>query len=349
MDEEKADLEKFDNINPDIKIAQKNYNFSKSKEFPKKNNCNFPSAYTILIILEFIIFILTYIIPKGKFNTIEYDKNKNVFIVNIYNKTSNPTTVNFEGTQKTLDKLKMNIKFDNFRLGYIKKPIAIPNTYTRLDNEENLNFFKLFSFPIHGLINSSDIGFVLMMIGGCLNLLKEMNSLSSGIEVLSEASKGHEFILMICIFLLISIGATTLGIAEEILSFYPILMPIFLKNGLDGALAGASLYFGSIIGTMFSTLNPFAVVIASYSAGINFIDGVIFRVIGFVIGDIITIGYFIYYHKKIKANPQKSAIFDIKNEIYGKFLIKKEKNINKTNLNNTNDETAQLKEKKKTN
>ena len=346
MDEEKIDLEKFDKIHPEIIINQENYNFSKSKEIPKKKNCHFPSAYTILIILEFIVFIFIYIIPKGKFHTIEYDSNKNVFIINIYNITSNPALVILEGNQKTLDNLKMNIKFENFKLGYIKKPIAIPNTYTRLDNEENLNFFKLFSFPIYGLINSSDIGFVLMMIGGCLNLLKEMNSLSSGIEVLSEASKGHEFILMICIFLLISIGATTLGIAEEILSFYPILMPIFLKNGLDGALAGASLYFGSIIGTMFSTLNPFAVVIASYSAGINFIDGVIFRVIGFVIGDIITIGYFIYYHKKIKANPQKSAIFDIKNEIYGKFLIKKEKNINKTNLNNTNDETAQLKKKK---
>ena len=97
---------------------------------------------------------------------------------------------------------------------------------------------------------------------------------------------------------------------------------------------------------MFSTLNPFAVVIASYSAGINFIDGVIFRVIGFVIGDIITIGYFFYYHKKIKTNPQKSAIFDIKNEIYNKFLNKSVKANNNAILNNINDETAQLKEKK---
>lgn len=97
---------------------------------------------------------------------------------------------------------------------------------------------------------------------------------------------------------------------------------------------------------MFSTLNPFAVVIASYSAGINFIDGVIFRVIGFIIGSIITIGYFLYYHKKIKANPQKSAIFEIKNEIYDKFLKKLETNNNNDISNNINDETAQLKQKK---
>ena len=58
MDEEKIDLEKFDKIHPEIIINQENYNFSKSKEIPKKKNCHFPSAYTILIILEFIVIII---------------------------------------------------------------------------------------------------------------------------------------------------------------------------------------------------------------------------------------------------------------------------------------------------
>ena len=111
---------------------------------------------------------------------------------------------------------------------------------------------------------------------------------------------------------------------EEILSFYPVLMPIFLKSGLDGALAGASLYFGSVIGTMFSTVNPFAVVIGSYSAGINFIDGIVLRVIGFILGDALVIGYFFFYHKRIKADPQKSAVYDIKEELIEKYLKDKE-------------------------
>ena len=348
MDIEINTFENFDNL--DISSVNKLLNDdktsssdpSKPKEYNSKNKrrCHFPTAYTILIILEFILFILTYIIPKGKFNTIEYDSDKEIFKVNIYNKTSNPKTKEFNATQEILEKFGINIEIDNFKLGYIKKPISIPNTYTYLEEEENTNFFNLFVFPIYGMIDSSDIGFFLMMLGGCINLLLEMKSLTSGMEALSRCTKGHEFILLICAFILISIGGTTIGMAEEIISFYPVLMPIFLKSGLDPALAGASLYFGSIIGTMFSTVNAFAVVIASYSAGINFVDGIIFRIIAFILGDALTIGYFFYYYKKVKNNPLKSVVYDIIDEIQDKFLKKTEE---KKELPNIYDEETSLK------
>ena len=325
-EDENNDLEKFDVIEPEFTINRiRTVSFLVENEDLKKKGCHFPSAYVILSILEFIIFILTYIIPKGKFNTIEYDSKTESFIVKIYNKTSIPTLVTYEGSKKTLDDLKIKIEFDNFKLGHIKNPVSIPNTYTQLEDEENLNFFKLFVFPIYGMINACDIGFFLMMIGGVINLLIKMKSLESGFESLSRITKGHEFILLICVFILISIGGTTIGMAEEIFSFYPVLMPIFLNSGLDAALAGGSLYFGSVIGNMFSTVNTFSVVIASYSAGITFIDGIIFRIIVFIIGDALTIGYFFFYYKKVKENPLKSPVYEIKDEIYDKFNKIKER------------------------
>ena len=193
------------------------------------------------------------------------------------------------------------------------------------------------------MIESADIAFILIMIGGCINLLVEMNSLKSGMEALGRITKGHEIILLISAFILISIGGTTFGMSEEILSFYPVLMPIFLKSGIDGALAGASLYYGSVIGSMFSTINPFAVVIGSYSAGINFIDGIVLRVIGYIIGDAIVIAYFIFYHKRVKADPSRSAVFDIKDELMDKYLKKEEKQ-NEGNEIKINDEETPLKE-----
>ena len=321
MEEDNTTIEKASIINQEKLMNEELIkDSSEPKKDPKKKSCYFPSAYTILIVLEFIIFILTYIIPKGKFDTIEYDFDTEDFILKIYNKTSTPIIEHRNGTQETLDELGINIKLENFQLGYIKKPISIPNSYTRLEDEENNNFFNLFALPLYGMIDSADIGFVLMMIGGCINILIEMNALTSGMEALSRVTKGHEIILLIALFVLISIGGTTFGLAEETLSFYPVLMPIFLKSGLDGALAGASLYFGSIVGVMFSTVNTFAVVIASSSAGINFVDGISFRVIGYVLGDLLVIGYFVYYSRTIKKYPEKSAVYDIRDEINKKFL-----------------------------
>ena len=125
-------------------------------------------------------------------------------------------------------------------------------------------------------------------------------------------------------------------------------MPIFLKSGLDPALAAGSLYFGSIIGTIFSTVNAFAVVIGSYSAGINFIDGIVFRVIGFILADALIIGFFIFYHIRVKAAPERSAVYDIKEEIMDTFLKKKEDSTDE-NSNKLSDEEEQLKESSNSN
>ena len=187
--------------------------------------------------------------------------------------------------------------------GYIKKPISIPNTYQSLD-DENTSFFDLFLYPILGLIQSADIGFFLMIIGGIINILTEMNALSAGMEALSRLTKGREFLLAILVFILISIGGSTFGMCEEILLFFPILMPIFLKNGLDGILAMAPLYLGSLVGNMFSTTIAFQAVLDSYSAEINFIEGLKFRTINFVIGDIITIIYFIFIIEELGEMKQ---------------------------------------------
>ena len=321
MEEENHNIEKFDVIEPQLP-AESTPKVEQPENPPeeKKKRCTyFPSAYTILLCLELVVFILTYIIPKGKFNTIEYDSSTEKFIINKYNKTSQPEPETKNATQEILDKLGVKISLDKFTSGDIKKPISIPGTYKVLEDEENANFFDLFLYPILGLIDSSNIDFVLMMIGGCINLLIEMKALTSGMEALARLTKNHEIILLIVSFFLISIGGTTFGIAEEILSFYPVLMPIFIKSGLDGGLAAASLYFGSVVGTMFSTVNPFAVGIGSYSAGINFIDGIVLRVIGFILVDVLVIGYFIFYNFRVKKNPLKSAVYDIKDELIEKY------------------------------
>ena len=153
--------------------------------------------------------------------------------------------------------------------------------------------------------------------------LTEMNALSAGMSALSRITKGKEFLLIILVFFIISLCGTTFGMAEECLAFYPILIPIFLKNGLDGMLSAMSLYSGSSIGTMFSTVNAFAVVIASYSAGITFSDGNVVRVIGLIIGDILTCGYFYLYHRRVQIDETRSICYDLKKKLEEKFLKEK--------------------------
>ena len=216
----------------------------------------------------------------------------------------------------------------------IKKPLSIPNTYDKI-NTTNINILELFAYPIYGLIDSSNI-FFLLILGGTINIIIEMKNLMAGITALSRITKGKEFLLFCLVFLIISIRGTTFGICEETLAFFSILMPIFLKTGMDGMLRMVSIFMGSIIGTMFSTVNAFSVVLGCDSASINFMDNIVFRIIAFILGDEITILYFFHYYKKLKLDEKYSVVYDIKNNLEKKYLS--EENEKKDNEKGNNDE-----------
>ena len=330
-DENDSDEDKSNNKNENKENEGKDKD--KDKKKAKKKGCHFPMAYTILLLIQIFVFLLSYVIPKGQYNKIEYSKGS--FVIHSYGEDD--ITVN--ATQAALDKYKIKIPLENFLKGYIKNPIAIPGTYQRIENKYG-NPCNILIYIIKGLVESGDISFFIMILGGVTSILTEMKALNAGITALSRITKGKEFLLLCLVFILISIGGTTFGMAEEIFGFYPILMPIFLKSGLDGILSTACLFLGSCLGTMFSTVNAFSVVLASYSAGVSFADQIVFRIIGLVIGDILSIGYFYYYYRKIKSDPTNSIVYEIKDELETKYLIKNEKE-------NGNDEEKQNKEEEK--
>lgn len=330
MEEDKSnDFQKVDNINNSARSTE---NMSdKVPESNKSSGCKFPTAYTILVIIEFIFFILTYIIPKGKFDTIEYSDGK--FIVKSYNKTDKI----HNATEEVLDEYGIKIPLANFIDGYIKGAISIPNTYQEIQGENN-NFFSVFVYPIKGLIDSCGIAFFLFVLGGTINILIEMNALSAGIAALGRVTKGREFILLILVLVITSFGGTTFGFMEEVLPFYPILIPIFLKSGFDVLLGMGGLFLGSMMGCMFSTVNAFSVVIASYSAGINFVDGIYFRLVCLVLGDILATFYLYFYYLRIKKDMTYSIVYDIRQELEEKYL----KEENKENDVKVSDEEENL-------
>lgn len=303
----------------------------------KQSGCKFPTAYTILLIIELIFFILTFIIPKGKFDTIEYSNKK--FIIKSFGK---PDSI-VNATEEYLDERKIKIPLENFEKGLIKEPLAIPNTYKTIE-EKNLNVFGLFAYPVKGLISSCGIAFFLFVLGGSINILIEMNALNAGIEALGRATKGNDFILLIFVLIIASFGGSTFGFMEEVLPFYPIIIPIFIKSGYDALLGMGGLFFGSMIGCMFSTVNAFSVIIASYSAGIQFVDGIYFRLVCLVLGDTLGTLYLYYYYLRIKKDKTKSVIYDLRKELEAKYLKNEKENKNNDSLV-IDEENQLLKEK----
>lgn len=281
----------------------------------KKKKRSFPTAFTVLFIVLIIAAILTYIVPAGSYSKLSYDSEKKVFTVTKPDESTSEMPV----TQDTLDKLKIKVNVGKFQDGSINKPVAIPDTYEKLEQKPQ-GFYDVIQAPIKGVYDTIDIIMFVFIIGGVIGVLNSSGAFDAGIASLSRATKGKEYLLIVIITLLIALGGTTFGLAEETIALYPILVPVFVVAGYDALVCIATLYMGSSIGTMFSTVNPFSAVIASNTSGIPFTSGLIFRVVGLIIAIAITVIYIVKYGKKVKKDPTKSIIYAQKEEIEEKFL-----------------------------
>ncbi|MHB9306318.1 YfcC family protein [Fusobacterium polymorphum] len=281
----------------------------------KRKNFEFPTAYTVLFLILILVTVLTHVIPAGKYNRLSYQESTNEFVVETYGNGN----VNLEATQKNLDKLEIKIDVNKFIDGTIKKPMAIPNTYVKLDGKAQ-GLKELIIAPISGIAESIDIIIFVLILGGIVGIVNKTGTFNIAMKAISQKTKGKEFSLVIISFIFFAAGGTIFGFWEETIPFYSILMPLFLINNFDPLVPMATIFLGSAVGCMFSTVNPFSTIIASNAAGISFNEGLKFRFVALIVFSIISLLYINRYIKKVKKDSDNSLVIEEQEEIREKFL-----------------------------
>ena len=108
-------------------------------------------------------------------------------------------------------------------------------------------------------------------------------ALDAGIARLTHRFSARPMMLIILLMIIFSVGGTTYGMAEETLGFYVLIVPVMLGLGMDRMTGVAIIMVGAGVGTLASTVNPFATGVASDSAGIPLGDGLPSRVIIYLV------------------------------------------------------------------
>jgi uncharacterized ion transporter superfamily protein YfcC len=273
----------------------------------------FPSALTILLIITALVAFSTWFIPSGNYESLTYNSENETFI-----KTGKEGTAVLPATPQTLEKLNVKIPLEKFTEGDIYKPINIPGTYHSVE-ERPQGFFSFAMAPIKGIIDAADIIFLVLVIGGLIGIINLTGAFTAGIAWLAVALKGREYLLIIITTTLVALGGTTFGFAEETLPFYLILVPVFIAAGYDAMVGLASIFLGSTVGTMCSTINPFSTIIASDSAGILWTTGLTGRILMWVICVGISVIFILHYAKKVKKDPS-SSILKNQNEMLKEYF-----------------------------
>ncbi len=230
----------------------------------------FPTAYTILFALIIVVAALTWIIPAGKFDRVQNDAvGREVAVA---------------GTFKVVEPNPQGV------IDILLAPTA--------------GFYDPDSYAA----NAIDVSLFVLFLGGFLGVVNATGSIDTGIKAAMRKLKGREVWMIPILMSLFALGGTTYGMAEETLAFYPLLIPAMLVAGFDTMTAVAVILIGAGIGTLGSTINPFATVIASNAAGVAFTQGMVLRVVLLLGGLAICIAYVTRYALRVKADPARSVV-----------------------------------------
>ncbi|MBQ9317063.1 MAG: YfcC family protein, partial [Atopobiaceae bacterium] len=145
----------------------------------RKHKLHFPTAITVLFIVMLFAQLLTFIVPAGEYAKLIYDEDAQAFQI------TNPdgTTEEREATQATLDELGVSGSIDSYLDGSISKPVAIPGTYQRVEQNPQGPLEFLLS-PIRGVYDTIDIILFVFILGGCIGVLNYMGALAAGVAAL---------------------------------------------------------------------------------------------------------------------------------------------------------------------
>jgi uncharacterized ion transporter superfamily protein YfcC len=100
--------------------------------------------------------------------------------------------------------------------------------------------------------------------------------------------------------------------AEESLAFYALVITVMIAAGYDALTGAAIVLLGCGIGTLWSTINPFATGIASGFADISISDGLIGRLVILIAGLAVGIFFVMRYAARVKRDPAQSMVADMR-------------------------------------
>src|SRR5699024_4877520 len=117
--------------------------------------------------------------------------------------------------------------------------------------------------PVQGFMDAVDVSLYILIMGGYLAVIMHSGAIDAGIGAVIRKLKGREIYLIPVLMCLFALGGTTFGMWEETMAFYMVLIPVFIAAGFDSVVGVYVVALGAGLGTLGSTVNPFATGIAS--------------------------------------------------------------------------------------
>ncbi|QEK11119.1 putative basic amino acid antiporter YfcC [Crassaminicella thermophila] len=192
-----------------------------------------------------------------------------------------------------------------------KRTLVVAGTFTQVD-QSPIGFWKILSSIFEGIVHASEIIAFVFVVGGVFGVVIKSGAINAALGKLIKKLSGRENILIILVMSAFAAGGASFGMAEETLPFVALLVATCLALGYDRIVAVSLVCIGVYAGYSAGPINPFNVGIAHGISELPLFSGIGLRTVLMFGGLIIAIHHTLRYAKKVKDNPQKSLVANIK-------------------------------------
>jgi len=245
-----------------------------------KRSFGFPGAVTTLAIVTVLVWAAALFIPAGHYQT---------------DADGSPIPGTFESVPSPLT---FEQKVEQLILAPVNGVYGLRSVSTEVVDTETVG--RIFG----------QIGVIvfIMSIGAFISVSFATRSLEVAVAALAHRLRDQGWLLITSVMVLFSLLGSTMGFSVETLGFYALFIPLMSALGYDRLVTASMIILGALVGVMGSTVNPFSIGVAAGEAGVSLGDGLLLRVVLWVVLTAMAIGWVLRYAARVRRNPAASLV-----------------------------------------
>ncbi|HCX03761.1 MAG TPA: putative basic amino acid antiporter YfcC [Clostridiales bacterium] len=193
------------------------------------------------------------------------------------------------------------------------RTVVDPASFHNVDQNPT-SFFDLWKSVPNGMKDAAGIIFFIFIVGGSFQIITSTGAIEAIISRIALKLEGKDKLMIPIFLILFSIFGGTIGMAEEAIVFVPIGIALSRALGYDAIVGTAMVTLGAACGFTSGFMNPFTVGVAQGIAELPLFSGIWYRFIILGVMLVITTAYLLRYGAKVKANPEKSIVWELEKE-----------------------------------
>lgn len=180
------------------------------------------------------------------------------------------------------------------------RKVVVAGTYHRVEQAPVSPFDAVVSVP-KGLIDAAAVVFFVFLVGGAFAVVDKTGVLRTAVEWLVLKLGGRDWVVIVVASLMFAAGGAFENMQEEIIALVPVLLLLSRRMGWDPLTAAAMSVGAAAVGSSFSPVNPFQVLIAQHVAELPQGSAAGFRVVFLAIALTVWIAGTIRYARRSQA------------------------------------------------